>query len=72
MEHNSLSPKENLEWVSDDSLSPKEHIALVQSVDINTLPEDSLSRFKAHEANMRQKEIRVESAEIDVLRQVIV
>lgn len=46
MEHNSLSPKENLEWVSDDSLSPKEHIALVQSVDINTLPEDSLSSSK--------------------------
>jgi hypothetical protein len=53
-----FSPRTETDWMNDPSLTIQEHIDRVAGFDYATMDPDLVSRHKAHEANIQQKEIR--------------
>lgn len=57
-----FSARPETDWMNDPSVSIVEHIGRVNNFDYDTMDLSLVSRYKAHEANIQQKEIRRNSA----------
>jgi hypothetical protein len=58
---NAFSPRPETDWMNNPSVTIQEHIDRVEGFDYVNIDPDLVSRYLAHEANIQQKEIRLNS-----------